>query len=198
MIQNIILAAGEHTRFNSMVPKQLLKIGSETIIHRQDRQFGFCILATQNKTLLKAYEPYFKPHEYQTILHTLRSCLKGCQDVNKLFLLGDVYFTEDAATRIKEDSDSGLRFYHSDTEIFAIRISKYNSEAVIKAIDWILNEAKKLEHYKLWTLYRFLHGLKDLNAHQLVLSELSMKIDDYTQDFDTMKEYEDWRNGLHK
>ena len=195
MEQRLILAAGEHTRFHALIPKQLCKVGSETLIHRQDRQFGFCTLVTKNDVLVKSFSPVFKPHEVETVLHTIKSCLRY-YTVDLLFLLGDVYYS-DAAARLINDDKPGLHFYLNMYEVFAFRVNMSHREQVLNAIEFILSRQSEINHVKIWTLYRFLNGQKDLNEHNL-FERMTTQINDTTQDFDTCQEFEDFKHHISK
>lgn len=198
----IILCAGEATRWNNYlgVPKQLIKIGGESLLERTVKLCHYKdlhnihIVSYDNRLKVKACH-FFKPDKNQWIVETLLST-QPLWNEKTIILLGDVFFTKDAIATIV-GSDDCIHMYgryeasrYTFTrwgEIFALSFGRNDWSKVVSDAEAICVLAKASGRGKLWDLYRSMAGFS--LDQPLVETSMFVSIHDFTDDIDSPKEY---------
>lgn len=162
---NIILAAGNQTRWNYEPPKgmilpnikQLVPIGDKTLIEDiQDKFPG--VVVTKSQEIKNKSKQWFEPENNEVTLATLFSTKDLWDDITTI-LLGDVLYGRQTIKLIKNQKEP-LMFYGDKGEIYAIKFSLQASVNIILAISKIVNSPYfKPKFGKLWNLYRALEGV---------------------------------------
>lgn len=199
---NLILAAGSQQRWNennAQYPevKQLLEIDGETLIERIQRQFPGVVVTNHLKIVARSKKVY-RPKKYRWTIETLLDTEELWEGQVRI-LLGDVYYTDEAAETINE-CDCGLQFFGTNAELFAISFNdfpfvKHNLEKCVRMHE---EDNQLEENGRLWTLYRLCEGLKIDDHSRFAPKNLCPKgaftyINDETQDFDTVEDIEHFK-----
>lgn len=190
-MRTYIMAAGRATRWKyGKIYKQFVKVQNERIIDRAVRLFpGAIIVAADDEFIKKCKSETVKIKQQNCICSSIMQLEWGSKDL--LILCGDVYWTYNAASKIK-NCDQGLMFFGNRYEIFGIYISqKYHrkmKECFYHAIEDYNND---ISEGKLWNVYRHLIGVSE---H--IIDGYFTHMTDRTTDFDTLLQYEKFlRNG---
>jgi hypothetical protein len=188
-----ILCAGNQERFgNFSIPKQLLNINGEPLLHRTVRQVyqhGQTIFIISNNKKLQIQDCHFiVPSSRKTTCHTIQSILP-LTDEKTIILLGDVYYT-DTAIKVIFNCEKDFQFFTDTGDFFAICFTENYKEMFSKQIkDTLIRWAND----NLWTC-----PILELYRTMGVPEHLCTFIADETQDFDRYHEYEDFLKGKSK
>ena len=198
---NIILAAGQQTRWNNNpvkgLPaiKQLVEVKGEILIERIQRQFENSIVVTKTKAISNHSKMVYNPQHNDVTVITLISTYDLWKEWTTI-LLGDVDYGDNTIELI-EDQTEPLMFYGNQKEIFAVKWHETKSYFLTLTINRLVNDMRWLPKFgKLWNLYRMLIGV-DFRTE---------KIDKYftfvsdCRDFDTQKGYQKYaqKQRIHK
>lgn len=217
----IIMADGKAERWGNHlgVPKQLIEIEGETLIARAVRQLTErefdVIVTTHDKTIRAAahnagafqvYAPQGNVDEIGKFLSPLPVWEPDGSPT--LFVYGDCYFTDEAMDTIvnKARTVGDFEFFGRQGasrvtgkaygEIFAVVMS--NHQQFINACQFIRNGIRdgNIKRGGAWELYHKMVGLP-LEEPTIKLNGNFTSIDDFTEDFDTPKDYELW-SGMRR
>ena len=187
---NIILASGTQERWNKNNNskhkiKQLLPVKGEILIERIQRQFESTVI-THNEKIIRHSGDVFKPEKYSVTIETLLSTSEVWQ-YQTIILLGDVFYSDSCVEIIKEFKGE-IMFFGTKDEIFAISFNNHNR------VKNCLNAVLKRNRFdgRLWQLYRIYHGY---NRAVHTIEDNFTFIEDETQDFDYIEEYNKFING---
>jgi hypothetical protein len=187
---SLIMAAGDNTRWNGRIPKQLAEIGGQPLIQRTYRQAslyrGSPIIVTHNPAIkaleLNCFEPQFRRWIVETLLST-----RQLWQERTAVLLGDVIYS-DYTMRLLLANRDPLAVYGFKWEIVGL---SFDSEAwgdVILALENAKHNAEKGGRGKLWEFYRSYCHIP-LEATDYVECSVFNEVEDYTNDIDSMQEY---------
>lgn len=218
----IIIAAGEGTRWGNHlgVPKHLIRIEGEPILHRTVRLLrkhgvkDVNIVAKDRTDYAVAgaqvYVPLLNPKNGDADKFLSSRALWG--EVGKTVILyGDVYFTDDAIDQIVNSPrlDWTLFCRPEGSEItgakwgecFAFSFLPMHVPAMEKALDRIVDlwQVGLIDRNGGWELYRAMIGRKtaEIRRPHIMGSNYSV-IDDWTEDFDTPEDYNNFIERLNK
>lgn len=209
----IIIAAGDGTRWNNYmnIPKHLIEIDDEPILHRTVRQVKghganvWVVSKQQTKKLYSKagadiYVPTFNEEMVDGDKFYNSSELWN-RDGRTIILYGDVYFSDDAMDTIMGWTQPQFRLFARAFEskitgtpygeCFAI--SFYEGD-----VDYCLSALRKIARlYKWgilprcggWEFYRAMIGLPDELIGRHFVGESFTNIDDWSDDFDTKEDY---------
>ena len=187
---NLILAAGNQTRWNSEkilgIPqiKQLVEVKEEILIESIQRQFRESIVITKNESIRKHSFKWFDPEFTDVTIATLFSTRNLWKDWTTI-LLGDVDYGDHTIHQIKKQKNL-LMFYGDKEEIYAFKFHKSVQLSIIQAIHaTAMSELFEPKFGKLWNLYRTLNQ-KDIRVH--VIEKYFTFVKD-CRDFDTQPSY---------
>lgn len=201
----VIMCGG--TYFQWETPKQLFKVGNESLVDRTIR-----LLKENGVTdiYISATDPRFEGHDVPVLKHENNFEVRGendfvgywidafypnfPEDVQVTYLFGDVYFTDNAIkTIINCEKQDNILFgtsiakneQHKDWgEPFAYKVTDYKSFMDgVKEVKRLQDAGKFKRHPIVWELYRVLNSL-DINEQQ-VLDKNYVCIDDGTMDSDS-------------
>jgi len=202
MAKIIILCAGEGTRWGNHMdlPKQLIAINGESLLHRMIRLFGshgyHDVSIVSNDERMNLPEcGFFRPPQCRWIAETFLSTRPLWAD-KTIVLLGDVFFTENAVEKIASFKE-GVHVYGRPGrslytgccygEIFAVVFDQSQRDNVIKHAEIACQDAQTGGRGKLWNFYRSLAGFP-LNK-EIVEKNIFQKIHDFTDDIDYPSEH---------
>lgn len=200
----VILNAGLGEKWGNYmgIPKQLIKIGNETILGRTIRlvrQMGIdnIISVTNNERLILKGSKQYMPKSFRWTVETLLSTSELWTEWT-LVLLGDVFYTPTAihaiCTTNKEiqfigrcspNKFNARRF----GEIFALKFNINQKEIIQKALLQVIARCDKIALGNMWDLYHTLVGLP-LRTFDCVEDKIFLEVHDFTDDFDKPKDYE--------
>lgn len=177
---NYILCNGEQKRWEADLPKQLIKINGEMLLHRICGQFDKSTIVGHNKELQKGMNDYcvwIGADKTQSTLHTWDMIFtEGGQRI----LLGDVYYS-DALARVIKGSEK-TEIFGNRSEIFAVHIAKKDTAKARRALDDALVECETGQSSgKLWDWFKHFTGGKIRKNYD---HESFFMVDDESQDFD--------------
>ncbi len=198
----LILCAGSGSRWGNYlgVPKQLIPIRGEALVHRMVRslhenRISDIDVIAQDARLQVDGCGFFKPSRSRCIVETLLST-KDLWQKHTIILLGDVFYSDYAMQTIT-NSDRRVRVFgrpgaSSVTgkpwgEIFAIAFNQNGIKDVLHCTRIVLGDAVFGRSGKLWQLYRSLIDTP-LDSHQTEAT-IFLTIDDITDDFDFPEDY---------
>ena len=204
----LIACAGDGRRWANYlnVPKQLIKIDKEPILHRTVRQVKSfepnteIIIFAQNE-LLRVPDTEFV---LVTTLTKSQMALETCKEKwnkhgDSVLLFGDVYYTDAAIEKIFGEfymSDNYMFFGRLNPsqitgkkwgELFAVRFIPSSHNLFLRAFVEIRGEIDKPIH---WHLYR--HLIKIALDYHYVSFRNYTEIDDETEDFDFPDDFDTW------
>jgi len=186
----IVLSAGESMRFDGPYPKQHIEIDGERIIDRTLRMFPDAHLIAINPEIAN-HPKVFKPKAHRYTSETLLSTKELWKDVTTV-LFGDVYYTDEAVEIIKKSTPT--TFFTDGQDIFGLKfdqdVSGFLREVVAKA------DQPDGNCGRIWEVYRLMFGLPNWPATS-DMPALTF-IGDKTQDFDTVEDLENFKNGISK
>lgn len=206
----IIMCGGNYKQWET--PKQLQIVNGETLIARTIRllkENGITDIAISSND--PRFDNFGVPRlEHKNDFETNgKKTIKGYwvdafypTDESVTYLFGDVYYTDYAISKIRDNSTNGVLFfgsrkinrenYHKEwEEPFAFKVA--NQEMFRKAIDTckFMKDKKKTKREPIaWEVYRVLNGI-DINTH--LIKDNYVAIDDETTDFDYPEELEEMR-----
>lgn len=210
MLSIFILCAGNGDRWNDHlgVPKQLISFGGEALIERTARlviERGqarvWCVTRDLRVSLPKHQKLIVSQTDSlaETILAT-----SGYWCGKNVFLLGDVFYSEDAISLII-GSQRGLAFFGrpwssslvccGHGEMFGLTFGMGSRDVVLKVLAGGLSIKPTGVQANLWNLYQLAGGLPLGSSRYL--PQLLAPIDDYTNDIDTPLDYAR-RKGLYE
>lgn len=190
-------------------PRQLSKVNGETLVGRiikllKKNKIKDIIVTSHDDRFdnlgATRYEP--KYNDYNAIEHTgywLNAFPKELLDEPVTFLLGDVYYSEDAIkTIVKSETESTLFFCSDKTKGLSEKyIKKHDEPFAYKVVNTDLfkehidlvkkmyDEGKTRRHPIVWELYRSINGI-DVNTHKLTTNYIA--INDETCDVDRVED----------
>ena len=179
----ISLCAGKNTRFGGK-RKYHLEVNGKTLEQRAKEQFGNVFMAT----------PELFPNDTATC-ETMANTEPEWGHRTTV-LLGDVYYTDEAAATIK-NSDEPFAVFTDSQDIFAMAFDYNIGHMLLSYIKQVL-EPPINNNGRLWELYRKFMGMKDTDTLPPKGMPFCHIIDDATQDFDWPQEYDDFINGISK
>lgn len=190
MFSIFVMAAGNQLRWEGEQGlKQLLQINGEMLIYRTCMQFE---RKFSTKPVVITHMPDQFPN-LTTQVPTSRECV--CDSIlntvrgwkgTVIILLGDVYYTDDAARKIYDDDSV---FFGCKEEMYALKITEENRSRVIDCAMQAVVYQHRIggDKGKLWQLYRAWEGFPLDGKH--VLGNSMNYITDKTQDFDKYEDY---------
>ena len=203
----IVIAAGEGSRWSEYlgVPKHLIDVGGETLLHRTVRQLADRV---EQVWVVARNDDRYRQHAGDTYtidpsssdmdkFYSGRALWEG----HTLIVYGDTYFTAAAMDTICADTDD-WRLYcrpHGSTvtgspygECFAFSLPRSTHSQVLSAVVHVagMHELGQTPRAGGWELYRAMLGLS-LTEH--VMGDHHTVIDDWTEDFDFPADYDLWR-----
>jgi len=194
----IILAAGPMNRWTGPTPKHLVVVDGEPLLHRTCRKVAALGFSAERIVIAVCEErPYridgptrFIPRDRSSTRATLLSVMSVflSSDPNRYLtvLLGDVFYTDEAiASILSFDPKDSVAVFMDGGEIFAVRFSRMQEEAVRDAL--LRAELRGDNNGRLWNAFLHIHAKVD-----------RVLISDRTQDFDTVDEYLDFLRGKSK
>lgn len=205
MTKVIIAAAGEGERWKNYfnVPKHLIEIEGEILLHRIYRQFK----KYTNDIVIIA-----KDERYQIEGCNVEAPLSGeWLDFGKIYssnhlwsndktiiVFGDVYFTDDAVQIIMSNTDPYKFFLRKGGskysakkhgEIFAFAFSGDMNEKIKQYINELVE--KKQGGAGAWRLYLHMHNITHKRDH--FKTDAYVEINDWTDDFDYPRDLVMWK-----
>lgn len=206
MTTALILAAGEQVRWELENPfgyrfKQLLPVGSESIIARIVRQ---CrerrvepLVVTHKKEIAQATDaPYHIPVKNRWTVETLLHSPLNKRRV--IVLLGDVIYSKSVMDRIFKYRGH-IRVFGSEYEIFAISFSRSVLINVQHGLRKAIQHAENGGPGKLRKFYQAYCNLDlDSDCMETAIMSRVYYMEDYTQDVDSARSYKELLNKVVK
>lgn len=211
----LVIAAGNAARWKDHegVPKHLVEIEGEILVHRTARQFierscSVVIVGLDERYAYPGAELYIPRDDERLIeLDKLRVANHLWGNEKTLLVFGDVYFTDEAVDTIVSDK-SDLRFYlrkaGSNTtgklskEMFAIGFTSENEEKFVACVEKLVKDGR-IDAAGGWAVFRYLvtgSPVHAWNDNSLFKNEhLYVNIDDWTEDFDYPLDLDRWREN---
>lgn len=190
-----LMCAGDQFRWGEGKPKQFSCVNGERLIDRVRRQYGDIVcVVTHREEIAKDCREVLVPEKHSCICESILSTKEKWKDIN-VFLLGDVYYTDETLKRILE-CKCDCCFYGNIGEIYAlVFMDKKRLERGLRTV--IADYAPNQSRGKLWELYYCLSGLdirKAWHGRQYDYrggedKEHWIEVNDGTRDFDTPEEY---------
>lgn len=203
----IILCGGEGTRWKGRSPKHFAEIDGERLIDRTVRLLSergasdVWTVAPDDERYQVAGSQRVAPESIGYDIDKVLCCRSLWTD-DTLLLCGDVWFSEPAMDSIAGQRPGDFAFYgrrYRSTitgakwgEIFAFRFCAGVPVAKRAAALRREVESGRLERAKLWELYQTLIGEPPKPFQEQIFDSRWIDIDDWTDDFDTVEEYEEW------
>lgn len=197
-----ILAAGDSARFDGK-PKQLIEIKDETLLQRMIRQTKTRdvtpIVVTHNPEIALCVNSCINPTERRWTIETMLSTSGYWNNDRTIILLGDVIYSKSVMDRIV-NCQNDIRVFGHEFEIFAISFSKTVRDKVAKALVKAIAHAQNGGPGKLRKFYQAYCGLDmDSNLMERNILDRICYISDYTNDFDSQLEYDNFlKERLHE
>lgn len=204
----LVLAAGRGSRWanHNNIRKHQIEIDNESLINRIYRQFSEY---TNDITIVGLDETYkiegaqlFIPHEAPEVWKDMAkfySSEEKWSNERTILLFGDVYFTDEAVTKIMSNKDELAFFLRKEgstktgkrwKEIFAIAFDGSWNEPLREHIREIIDAGYATSaggwmlYKKITNIYKNEELFRDGTPHVV--------IDDLTEDFDTPEDLETW------
>jgi hypothetical protein len=211
----LIIAAGDGTRWGNHrgVPKHLVEIEGEVLLHRTARQFleytsDVVIVGPDERYLVGGASFYTPDISYRRELDKFASSMSQWNSEGRTVIVyGDVYFTDEAIETIMTNQDSWRYFCRSGAslvtgktakEIFAIAFNVEDKPLIASAIKKLYNSDTVTGG---WSLFREL----TLGTHLLSTKDERMfqqgkhvEINDWTEDFDFPEDLDTWEANRAK
>jgi inositol phosphorylceramide mannosyltransferase catalytic subunit len=203
----VIMAAGQAKRWENYleIPKQLVQIDGEPIIHRTIRLLKE--RGVKNITVTVPEIGYYGDLGVKEVVgkgtHEMNRFL-NVKDGEALFLYGDVFYTENLIDRVLDNTKSPRFWGRSERfqgigsgvlEIFAI---KFNKELYEKALE-LRKKRRVIPGGAGWNLYLY-YTTGELYKHEIDMRRVILEraktcpyfasVTDITEDFDQPKDYE--------
>jgi hypothetical protein len=206
MSTGLILCAGSGSRWANHLgrPKQLLRIGDETLLERMVRQFRGAGLTdlhvvARNKEFRLPGCGFLNPGATRYTVQTLLAT-RELWSRRTIVLLGDVWYSNRAVKRIMA-CQVPLAFFGREHpsiitgctwgELFALSFSAEAADELTQHIAVATDDALHGGRGRLWQLYRSLAGLP-LDS-EAVERRIFHRINDLTDDFDVPADWTMWR-----
>lgn len=205
----ILMCAGEGTRWTGETPKHLVDVEGEVLLHRTVRQL---IERGQADVWIAHPDPAYDvegatrfapdPDRRYDVDKFWSARAKWVPDTRHLY--GDVYYTDDAMDRIALDPPKaafgiyGRRFRSEITgcphgEVFAFCFTDLAYCGSVCQELRTLSARGSLRRGGSWELYQMMQGRKPNPYGRQMFDENWTQIDDWTDDFDSVEEYEEWK-----
>lgn len=196
------MADGEGKRWNNFLnlPKHLVLINNEPIIARTVR-----LLRENGETDIWITSRDARYNFAKRQEQSVRDCEIDRFEESLIpsnssvcYLYGDVYYTENAIKTIVTDEHTGIHFFGSNFEIFAIKLC---TSADIKLF---LSHKEKVKQLYLnqkinrcigWEIYRSLHNIP---FEEHAITDNYTFILDGTDDIDYPEDYENFKNRMEQ
>lgn len=213
----IVLAAGEGKRWGNYtgVPKHLLEIEGESLIHRTTRQISAYADRTYvvgtDSSYKTDFSELFVPEQKQPALEMHKfSSSRALWSERTVLLFGDAYYTDEAISTIVQDTEDFTFFLRSGPssftqkpygEIYAFSFWDSTHQKLQESIDSLLRE-QDVYSAGGWALMRTLLGINHRSRTKDHFTKGHYtEIDDWTEDFDYPIDLELWleaRSGSAK
>lgn len=198
-----ILAAGKGERWKNHTgkPKQLLEFGNESLLERTARilnqfQINNIYIVSNNNNFRLDSALLFPPSSYCSICDTILST-KTLWSQKNLILLGDVFYSEKCLNEIIK-CNSDLKFFGrpwpsrftlcTHGELFGFAFKRKVATKIIDKLKIISKRYRNHNRGNLWNLYQLVAEIPyDSKA---IDKSLLTVINDFTDDFDTPRDYE--------
>lgn len=205
----IIAAAGQGERWYNYrnVPKHLINIEGEILLNRIVRQFknytnDIIVIGKDDRYLVDGsiLENPIDGEWYD--FGKIYSSNHLWSDTRTIIVFGDVYFTDDAVSKIVND-DNEYRFFmrtgpskitlKKHKEIFALAFNSTMNNRIRTSIETLIAK-KAIGGAGAWQLYLYMHGQTSYtrNMKKLLSSGGYTEINDWTDDFDTPQDIQRW------
>ena len=212
-----MLAAGEGKRWGNYtgVPKHLLEIEGESLIHRTTRQISAYADRTYvvgtDSSYKTDFSELFVPEQKQPALEMHKfSSSRALWSERTVLLFGDAYYTDEAISTIVQDTEDFTFFLRSGPssftqkpygEIYAFSFWDSTHQKLQESIDSLLRE-QDVYSAGGWALMRTLLGINHRSRTKDHFTKGHYtEIDDWTEDFDYPIDLELWleaRSGSAK
>lgn len=222
-VRAIIICAGEATRWGNYkdTPKHLIEIEGERLLHRtvrllNERGVSDVHVVVKKKSELYEVEgstQYEAKLDYEQNADAdkfLSSKELWNRDGRTLVIYGDCYFTDEAMDTIVGYPGKGWKlFCRPDAskitgtpwgECFAQSFYPADLERHEAALHRIaeLKKSGKIRRCGGWEHYRAMQGYPDEKLNRHVMAGNFILIDDWTDDFDYPKDYDEWNRRRAK
>ena len=208
----LIMAAGNATRWRNHegVPKHLVNIEGEILVHRTARQFaerGCCvvIIGADERYRYPGAELYIpRDDERQVELDKFLVGKHLWGPDRTILAFGDVYFTDEAIDSIVND-ESRFRFYLRQQgskltgklakEMFAVSFTDETKHRLFSVVEKLKEEGRVTKAGG-WSVFRqIVTGTTIIGGGNYIFKdpELFVDIDDWTEDFDFPRDLDTWR-----
>jgi choline kinase len=187
-----IMCNGHQSRWDGFGPKQLVEVQGVPILQRTAEQVlarGIYPQVVTHDSEITNFLNKFRIHsvlapETFSVLESMLAVYSFWQPRN-IFLLGDVYFTDEAMTSIFEDRYAELKFYGNNQEMFALRVGPMKLETLRRDLIKVHDTSRG----KLWNLFYHVNGWSHRKSNRPPIRESKYIhfIDDLTDDMDKVR-----------
>jgi len=196
------LCNGSQSRFEGSGPKQLCEVEGEPLLVKmigKVKKRGCDVrVFSHNEEIGDCVSSYGFPltrlRPTDKLVETILATQPFWED-RLIFYLGDVYLTDNALNIVLKDK-SDIRFFGTWYELFALTVAEYEHDRLYRN----LINAKSFSPGKLWHLFRSVMGVP-LSEHNITKFREHVaykRIDDISDDVDTLKEYQRLLDNLKK
>jgi choline kinase len=203
----IIAAAGEGRRWSNYrnVPKHLIEIDGEILIHRIVRQFrdytdDIVIIGNDERYIIDGTRHSFPQIGNWYDFGKIYSSTHLWSNKRTIIVFGDTYFTDEAVATIMSDQNE-YRFFlrkgpskytgKGHKEIFAVAFSGGMNQKIKQYIEELIE--KRQTGAGAWRLYLYMHGIENnRNIEECFKAGGYTEINDWTDDFDTPQDINKW------
>jgi len=214
----IIICGGECKRWNNYggIPKHLVDIDGETLLHRTVRLLGdkdITVVVRDGKDDRYNVKPAKIANANLNKDNFSADKFLSSKDLwNKngrtIILYGDVYFTEQALQEVMEYNNREWMLFARPfgskltgcpyPECFAQSFYPEDHEEHLSALYKIrdLKRSGKMTRCGGWEHYKVMCGGDPSKIKEIILSERIKIIDDYTEDFDKPSDYDMWKYSI--
>ena len=205
----IIAAAGQGKRWNNYrnVPKHLVNIEGEILLNRIVRQFSkytndIIVIGRDDRYLIDGSTLEYPIDGEWYDFGKIYSSNHLWSENRTIIVFGDVYFTDDAVLKIVNDNND-YRFFmrtgpskvtrKNHKEIFAVAFNANMNNKIKTSIEALITR-KTTGGAGAWQLYLYMHGKTGYawNMKMLLSSGGYTEINDWTDDFDTPQDINNW------
>lgn len=206
----IILANGEQARWHGTDFKQLVEVDGVPILLDTLEKFGkgnIPIVATRHPELAKLvndfkfYSRVYNPNPTPTPIHTILAARGLWGEQRTIILLGDVFYTAACAEAILSNTDPivfhgrwGKSFITGKphSELWSMSWNANENGRAIACLQASIDDIPNGNRASLWEPYRWLAGIwmQNLGAAEPEPRKYLITVDDFTEDFDGMEDYE--------
>lgn len=203
----IIAAAGEGKRWGNYrnVPKHLVEIEGEILLHRIVRQFkkytdDIIIIAKDERYSVDEIKITYPQQGEWYDFGKMYSSNHLWSNDRTVIVFGDVYFSDQAVEKIMTNKDDykfflrkGISKYTGKRhkEIFAFAFNGSMNERIKKDIEELVS--KKQGGAGAWRLYLHMHNIVSThNVEKMFKTDGYIEINDWTEDFDRAEDLLKW------